>query len=477
LTLIPIIILALNIVFAITIVFIERRNPTAAMAWLLVLFLLPPIGFFLYLLIGQNHIREKKFNIKREEDLEYLKELFYGQSSLFSSRDHRFTSTELEEYREIILLLLKNNWSFLTKNNSVKLYTSGEEKFKALFHSIKEAKHHIHLEYFIVKNDSLGKSLITALAEKAREGVEVRLLFDALGTRANGGSPEAFRELPEAGGEIGVFFPTLYQFNYRNHRKIAIFDGTHGMIGGFNIGDDYLGKGPLGEWRDTAILIEGEGARMLQLRFFHDWHFTTEKYPALSLQSAYFPEPISKGDVPLQIVSCGPDTKWSPIKEGFLKLIQSARNSISIQTPYFIPDQSITDALRIAALSGVDVRLMIPCKPDHPFVYWASLSFVGDLLDAGVKAYTYNRGFLHSKTIVVDRKAGSIGSANWDVRSFHLNFEENAFFYDSNLGEELAYAFYKDLQDSTEITQEDYMNRSRWVRFKESVSRLVSPLA
>lgn len=468
------IILILNVVFAVIIVFFERRNPTAAMAWLMVLFFLPPIGFFLYLLLGQNYTRQRMFVVKREEDRRFLREVFEEQYNELADRRCRLTTPEAEEFRETIFLLLQNNRAFLTEKNLVDVSTVGEEKFGALFTAIREARHHIHLEYFVINNDELGQAVIHALAEKAREGVEVRLLFDAMGTRAGGGSKKAFSELTDAGGRIGVFFPSIYRVNYRNHRKIAVIDGTVGFIGGFNIGDDYLGKGPLGPWRDTALQITGKAVQMLQLRFFLDWHYVTDEYP--QSRTRYFPDPGEPGTTPIQIVSGGPDTRWNPIKEGYIKLINSARESVYIQTPYFVPDDSVTDALRIAALSGIDVRVMIPCKPDHPFVYWATLSFIGDLLDAGVRAYTYDDGFLHAKTIVVDGKAGSVGSANWDVRSFRLNFEANAFFYDAAVGAELARAFEKDLAVSTEITLEDYQARPRLVRIKESVSRLFSPL-
>lgn len=469
-----VIILILNIIFAVTIVFFERKNPTAAMGWLMVLFFLPPIGFLLYLLFGQNYTRQMMFVVKEEEDRQYLQETFSTQYREFTDRNYRFSTPEAEEFRETIFLLLRNNRALLAGKNRVTLYVRGEDKFSALFTAIREARHHIHLEYFIINNDELGRAIIHALAEKAREGIEVRLLFDAMGTRAGGGSRKAFSELTDAGGEIGVFFPSIYRVNYRNHRKIAIIDGEVGFIGGFNIGDEYLGKGPLGPWRDTAFRIMGRAVQVLQLRFFLDWHYVTGEYPGP--RPIYFPPLGDYGTTPIQIVSGGPDTRWNPIKEGYIKLINSARRSVYIQTPYFIPDDSVTDALRIAALSGVDVRVMIPCKPDHPFVYWASLSFVGDLLDAGVRVYTYDDGFLHAKTIVVDGKVGSVGSANWDVRSFRLNFEANAFFYDATVGAELARAFEKDLTLSTEITLDSYRSRPLWIRVKESISRLFSPL-
>jgi cardiolipin synthase len=468
------IIFVFNVFFAIAVIFFERKNPTAALAWLMVLFFLPAIGFFLYLIFGQNFTRQKMFTVKEKEDLA-LREIFEKQHRKLADTSARFSNPAAEPYRSTIFALLQNNQAFLTENNLVEVYTDGKEKFDALFAAIRAARHHVHLEYFIVNNDDLGRAVVHALAEKAKEGVEVRLLFDAMGTRAGKGSKEAFHELTDAGGRIGVFFPSLYRVNYRNHRKIAVIDGTVGFIGGFNIGDEYLGTGPLGYWRDTAVRIAGDAVKMLQLRFVLDWNYATGEYPGY--EKAYFPPVgIPPGTTPVQIVSCGPDTRWSPIKEGYIKLIYAARESVYIQSPYFIPDESVTDALRLAALSGVDVRVMVPCKPDHPFVYWASLSFVADLLDAGVRAYTYDNGFIHAKTIVVDGTAGSVGSANWDVRSFRLNFETNAFFYDPTVGAELKRRFIEDLAVCTEITQESYAKRPLLIRVKESISRLFSPL-
>ena len=468
------IIILINIISGVTIVFFERRNPTATAAWLMVLFFLPLAGFVLYIFFGQNYTRQRMFVVKEREDRCYLEDLFEEQRHALAGRLHRFATPAAEEFRDTIFLLLQNNRAYLTEKNQVDIYTRGEEKFDALFDAIQGAHRHIHLEYFIVNNDDLGQAIVHALAKKAREGVEVRFLFDAVGTLSGGGSRAAFSELEDAGGKIGVFFPSLYRVNYRNHRKIAVIDGVVGFIGGFNIGNSYLGEGPLGPWRDTAVRITGDAVRLLQFRFFLDWNYTTGEH--LTLEGPYFPDTGDPGTTPVQIVSGGPDTRWNPIKEGYIKLISSARESVYIQTPYFIPDESVTDALRIAALSGVDVRIMIPCKPDHPFVYWATLSFIGDVLDAGVRAYTYDNGFLHAKTIVVDRKAGSVGSANWDVRSFRLNFEANAFFYDATVGAELARTFEEDLAVSTEITLEGYRARPLRVRVKESVSRLFSPL-
>lgn len=469
------IILPLNVIFAIIIVFFERKEPTETIAWLVVLFLLPPVGFVLYLLLGQNYTRQRMFVVKEREDRSFLQEIFAEQQRTLVGDNYRCTSPEVERFNKTVSLLLQNSQAYLSGGNRVGVFTRGEDKFEALFAAIGEARHHIHMEYFIINNDDLGRAVVHALAEKARQGVEVRLLIDTMGSLRGGGSRAAFRELTDAGGKIGEFFPSIYRVNYRNHRKIAVIDGVAGFIGGFNIGNDYLGDGPLGYWRDTTLQISGPAAWALQLRFVLDWNYTTGE--GLRLNPRYFPSPGAPGRTPVQIASSGPDTRWSPIKEGYISLINSARKSVYIQTPYFIPDESVIDALRIAALSGVDVRIMIPCKPDHIFVYWATLSFIGEILEAGGRAYTYDAGFLHAKTIVVDGEAGSVGSANWDIRSFRLNFEANAFFYDAAVGARLAAAFEADLNVSTEITLEGYRARPLGVRVKESISRLFSPLA
>jgi cardiolipin synthase len=449
------------------IIFDQRRNPTSTVGWILVLLLLPVIGFLVYLFLGQDWTKRRLFSLKAEDDRR-IQDIVVSQRRELEriGRD-----TEYERFLSIIRMFLESGRAFITTDNRLTLFTDGTEKFASLFDAVRSARNHIHLEYYIIRDDPLSRELIRLLTVKAREGVEVRLLADSLGMKVK---EKGLREFEQAGGKHAVFFPRIFTLNYRNHRKIAVIDGISGFIGGYNIGEEYLGKGPLGYWRDAAIRIEGTGVAGLQLRFFMDWnHASPEK---IAYDPVYFPKTTGPGSCPLQIVSSGPDARFSQIKEGYVKFILTARESVYIQTPYFIPDESLTDALRIAALSGVDVRIMIPCKPDHPFVYWSTLSWIGDLLDAGVRAYTYDNGFIHAKTIVVDGIAASVGSANFDVRSFRLNFEANCFFYDPVYGGQMKKAFLDDLPKSTEITPELYRNRSRWIQAKESVSRLFSPL-
>ncbi|MDD1647898.1 MAG: cardiolipin synthase, partial [Methanomicrobiales archaeon] len=266
-----------------------------------------------------------------------------------------------------------------------------------------------------------------------------------------------------------------FRVNFRNHRKIAVIDGETAFIGGFNIGDDYLGLDPKwGYWRDAAVRIRGSGAVPAQMRFALDWNFASEE--KLDYAERYFHQStLPEGSV-VQVVSGGPDTAWNAIKDSYLKMITTATETVYLQTPYFIPDESVMDALHIAAQSGVDVRIMIPSRPDHMFVYWAGHSYIEELLSSGVKAYTYNNGFLHAKTIVIDGFAASVGSANWDVRSFSLNFETNALMYDEKVAGQLKQAYLDDLAQCTELTPEWYARQSRLFRIKCSVSRLFSPI-
>ncbi|KAF5436874.1 cardiolipin synthase [Candidatus Methanophagaceae archaeon] len=478
---IELIIFVINVLFAIGIIFFERnrKNIGATFAWLAALFFIPVLGFVLYLIFGQTFYKEKMFKVKAELDAKQ-KSLHKGQLEKLQEYKTTPSDNELNKYLAMTHMLLVSDMALVTGNNKIQVYTEGNDKFNALLDAIKNATQHIHIEYYIIRNDDLGNKIVAALAEKAKEGVEVRLIYDGLGCAKL--PRKFFKELTDAGGQVAGFFerkiPLLnirvsYNKNYRDHRKIVVIDGTTGFVGGFNIGDEYLGKGPLGYWRDTHLKINGQAVGMLQVRFFQDWSFVAKE--VLDVETKYFPkEHEVTGGAAVQIVSCGPDTQWEPIKKGFIALINSATEFIYIQSPYFVLEESVMEALKIAALTGVDVRVMIPCKPDHPFVYWTSYANVGELLDAGARAYTYDNGFIHSKTVVVDELASSVGTANWDVRSFRLNFETNAFIYDREIAVVLKTAFENDIKQSTEITKQLYGERSTRIKIKESISRLFS---
>jgi cardiolipin synthase A/B len=287
--------------------------------------------------------------------------------------------------------------------------------------------------------------------------------------------------LKKAGGYVEIFFPSKIplvnlRINFRNHRKIVVIDGKIAYLGGFNVGDEYLGLvKKFGYWRDTHLRIEGTAVHAAQIRFILDWNQASDRND-IYYDPKYFPNITQKGKIPIQVVTSGPDSQYEHIKNGYIKMISLAKKSIYIQTPYFIPDNSILDALRIAVLSGVEVNIMIPNKPDHLFVYWATLSYIGELLEAGANVYIYDNGFIHAKMIVVDDLAASIGTANIDVRSFQLNFEVNAFIYDSQTAKRLVHIFEQDIKKSRRLTYDQYLQRPLIIRFKESISRLLSPI-
>lgn len=467
----------INMLLAILLIFFERRNPTSTWLWIMVLTFLPGLGFILYLFIGQDLSKQKMFKTKEEEDA-CFKNLALEQKEQISSNIFSYKDPNFSRYEDTIKMHLMNSDAYFTQDNSVDIYFTGQEKFDALLTSIKNAKSYIHMEYYIFKSDGIGMKIINALCEKAKEGVEVKLLVDGMGGRRF--SKRAIGQLREAGGEVAIFFPPFVpwlsiRINYRNHRKICIIDGREAYVGGFNIGDEYLGLSKkFGNWRDTHIRIEGSAVSSLQWRFFLDWRFATKE--EIKSCHSHLHQPGKEKHVGIQIVSSGPDSKWPSVKDGYMKMITDARERVYIETPYFIPDDSIFETLRLAGLSGVDVRVMIPNKPDHLFVYWASMSYIGELLKAGVRFFTYENGFLHSKVLIADDFISSVGTANLDIRSFKLNFEVNAFIYDEGVNLRLSEKFLNDLNLCKEITLEEYKNRSRMVKIKESVSRLLSPI-
>ncbi|MFD1851942.1 cardiolipin synthase [Oceanobacillus bengalensis] len=465
-----------NIILGISIVFLERKNATSTWAWLMVLLFIPILGFLLYLIFGKPINKRRIFTWDKKSRRE-VKTTVQSQLLAIEESRFKFRNKELSDYADLVYLHLRNDEAILTQDNAVQIFTDGQEKFDALIKDMEQAKNHIHLLYYIMRQDGLGQRIADVLVRKAREGVEVRVLYDDMGSRSI--KKKFLKRLRNNGIEIEGFFPSKFgkvnfEINFRNHRKLAIIDGNIGYIGGFNIGDEYLGKKKkFGYWRDTHLRIVGHAVQNMQTRFILDWNHASRHH--ITYKERYY-RAVSGGEVGVQIVSSGPDSQWEQIKNGYIKMILSAKDYIYIQTPYFIPDESLLDALRIAAFSGVDVKLMIPNKPDHPFVYWATLSHCGDLLNAGAEVYIYQNGFLHAKTIVVDGTVSSVGTANIDVRSFRLNFEVNAFLYDKGISRQLVDFFNEDIKKSTQMTRKLYEKRSIGIRFKESISRLISPV-
>ena len=466
-----------NFIIALTIIFLERKNPSATLAWIMILFLVPVVGILFYFLFSQNIARKKIFKMSQSEEA-FINTSLNEQIKAIRNGQFAFSNPESKKWQDMILLHQTYSEAFLTQDNKVTVLTDGRHKFDSLIKDLQEAKHSINIMYFIIKNDAMGRMLIDTLTQKAREGVEVRLLIDAMGSRQI--SDKTLEEFKKAGGRYAFFFPPMYKYlnlklNYRNHRKLVVIDGVIGYLGGFNVGNEYVGKKKkFGNWRDTHLRLLGSCVQDMNARFFLDWRFASKE--PVDISRVYFEEPFQAGTTGIQIVSFGPDSQKEEIKHGYLKMISSAKKNIYIQTPYFVPDDSILEALKMAAFSGVDVRIMIPCMPDHMFVYWATYSYVGILLDAGARIFIYDDGFLHAKTICVDGEVASIGSANFDIRSFRLNFETNAFIYDASEVYKLEAIFETDMTKCRELTKQLYRNRPMSVKFKESISRLLSDL-
>ena len=468
----------IDIVMVFVIIFLERKTPAATAAWIMIILLVPIFGILLYIIFSQNIARKKIFRLTREEE-EYISSSLKTQMD--DMRNGRFDFSEAntgELWEDMITLNATYAKAYYTQDNDVEIFTDGTYMFSRLLDDIKKAKSTVNVMYFIIKNDIVGRRLIDTLTEKAREGVEVRLLVDAMGSRNM--NDYLLSDLIDAGGKVAYFFPPRFKYiniklNYRNHRKIVVLDNEVGYIGGFNIAKEYLGlKKKFGYWRDTHLRVTGSSVQDMNARFLVDWRFASgEDIPLEEIYSAQY---SPRGRTGMQIVSSGPDSNREEVKRAYMKMITSAQKSVCLQTPYFIPDASIQESLKMAALSGVDVKVMIPCKPDHIMVYWATYWYVGELLKSGVRVFIYDNGFLHAKTIVADGQVASVGSANFDRRSFVLNFEANAFIYDAKVAGQLEDRFAEDITFCHELTLEDYQKRSRWIKFKEIIARLLSDI-
>lgn len=468
----------MNMIFAIIIVFFERRSPKSVWTWLLLLYFIPIVGFVFYLFLGQDMRKRRRFKTKEVEDT--LSEAIRQQEYQIKSKDLEKNDKEIEGYTDLIMYNLESTGAMLSDDNDIDIFTDGNEKFDALIEDMKKAEKFIHVQYYIIKNDVLMNRIRDVLVEKAAQGVEVRVLYDAMGCRST--SPKFWKKLRDEGVQVVEFFPAILgrlqlRINYRNHRKIVVIDNKVGYVGGFNIGKEYIGLDEkFGYWRDTHLRIQGSAVLALQLRFVLDWNYAAREN---LLRKPHLFEDVSVGTrdhCDVQIISSGPDNTAELIRDNYLRLIHKAKERIYIQSPYFIPDDAVLNALMIAVRSGIEVNIMIPCKPDHPFVYWATYSYIGDMVMAGANCYTYDNGFLHSKCVMVDDEVFCCGTANMDIRSFALNFEVNAVVYDCKKTKEMEQTFIEDLQYCTKVTKELYASRPLIIRLKEQICRLLSPL-
>jgi len=479
-SIISVVIIVINIIFIITAIFFERKKPVQALSWVLTLSLLPIVGFILYLLFGRTfRFKSKKFLLKCDKDKQYCQRL-YKTLDYACYDESEFKEPYNIDVKQIIKLNINTSQSPFTNDNRVIIFTSAEDKYRELLQDIDAAKSSIHISYFIIQNDYIGKKIINQLAKKAKEGLEVRVLFDH-GSKLF--TPfKAYKPIIDNGGEVLSFFSnTISNYlraNFRNHRKIVVIDGKMGYVGGINIGDEYLGlKEKTSPWRDTHLKIIGSSVYSLQLRFFEDWLYASKKDVQFGDSEKYF-IPIDqqkKGSTGIQIVASGPDTKGEEIKRCLIRMVNSAKKSIFIQTPYFVPDSSFLEALQNAAMAGVEVIIQIPALPDKRFVYMVTMSFVADVIDYGIKTYLYP-GFLHAKMMVVDDTCCAIGTANIDIRSFSLNFEIDAFMYGKEISQRCINIFNNDLKQCTLVNQEKFINRSAFSKLQENVFRLLSPL-
>lgn len=451
-------------------VLMDNRQPAKTMAWVLVLSFMPIVGIILYFFLGQNTRKERMISQRSLDQLTKRSMLEFAEQ-----RDLLLPKS----YRALIKLFTNQSLSLPFKDNEVDICTDGYQFFLSLLRDFGTAEHHIHLDTYIIEDDPLGNLIADVLIDKARQGVEVRLVYDDMGCWKT--RNRFFERMREGGVDTRSFMPVKFlsffssKVNYRNHRKLCIIDGRVGYIGGMNIALRYV-KGDKMPWRDTHLRIVGGAVYAIQKAFLIDWYFVDR---TLITDHAYYPEPDSRIDnnCLAQIVTSSPVQPWPDIMQGYVRILLEARRYVYMETPYFLPTEPILFAMRTAALAGVDVRLMIPMRTDAKLVEWASISYVMETLEAGVKVYLYQAGFNHSKMLVSDDFLCSCGSSNIDFRSFENNFESNAFFYDSALALRMKKVFLDDLQQCVPIEKvQRLMRRPFLLRLWESIIRLLSPL-
>lgn len=464
-----------TLIISFLIIFLERKRPEKTIAWLMLCIVFPPLGLLLYIFVGREWKRH------RLEDYENTRELHRLIGPILKDEKYK-------KYSNLIELMVKNSESPIFYNNVIKIYKDGEEKFKDFKEELLKAKHHIHLEYYIVNSDKIGNEIKDILIKKANEGVEVRFIIDRMGSVKT--KKSFLNEMRKSGIDIVVysyFLAPIFrvintQINYRNHKKIAVIDGKIGFIGGMNIGDEYLGKGKFGYWRDTTIMVKGDFVLGLQ-SFFLDDYISIKK---VNQSKDIFPTKINEyfplieeeyGQELMQLVKSGPNSEYPAIMHTILKMIYMATKKINISTPYFVPSESIMEGLKIALLSGVEVNILFPDLSDHKIVHYASRTYLYELMKCGAKVYFYKKeAFMHAKVITVDDEIVTVGSANMDIRSFELNYEANAVIYDIAVVKKFNNQFCNDMKQSKIATLEEFEKCKRCDKFLEGLCRILSAL-
>lgn len=467
-------------VFTIVRIIMDTNNSAKTMAYILLVFLFPIGGAIIYFAFGVNYRRRKLFSKK-----------IILNEDLFTKIEDRLSEASLEALNEghenikgnedLIRLLLKDSKAPLSYNK-VKLLINGEEKFAAVLKALESAEFFIHMEYYIFDDDEIGNKIINLLKTKAQQGVTVRFIYDDFGS--HGLADDTIATMKEAGIQVFPFFEVKFyllanRINYRDHRKIIIVDGLVGFTGGINVSDRYINNGDTERlyWRDTHVMIEGPAVNSLQYHFIANWNFCTDE--TLEINRMFFPNIFEKKENHedlVQIVAGGPDYPTSGIMLSFFTAIVNAKERVYITSPYFVPNESIYDALKKAALSGKDTRLLLPGVSDSRIVNAAARSYFKDLLACGVRIFLYQKGFIHAKTMVIDENLSMVGSANMDARSFDLNFEINAVVYSKEICKELSEAYLNDINYSVELTAKEWEKRAWWRELFDDIARLLSPL-
>lgn len=462
----------------------DTTSTNKTLAYLLLVIFIPVVGMLFYFSFGINYRKRRVYSKKLIED-DALRGQVIREVILETEHNLRNQVNIIGDAKSLVHLLLRDSFSPLTTGNSAKLLLNGEQKFPEVFRALEGAKHHIHIQYYIFENDVIGNQVKEILIRKAAEGVRVRFIYDAFGSRSI--RKKFLRELRGAGVEAFPFnrirfIPLANRLNYRNHRKIIVVDGHCGFLGGINISDRYIND-PAGKatgrqkvfWRDTHLRIDGPGVQYLQYLFFCDWNFCAGQ--KLQPEPLYFDDRRQPGgEESVQIAASGPDSPASTIMLSLLKAINLAKEEILITTPYFIPGETILNALKVAALGGVAVRILAPGISDSKLVNAAAWSYYDDLLRAGVEIYLYYKGFIHVKTMVVDDYLSIVGTANMDYRSFDLNFEVNAVVYGEKLAGQLRTTFFEDLEFAEKIEARTWRKRPMFRQLPEKIARLLSPL-
>ncbi|MEQ7800457.1 cardiolipin synthase [Pedobacter sp. ASV1-7] len=458
----------------------DTRSTTKTLAYLLFAVFVPVFGMIFYFFFGINYRHRKMYSKKLFEN-DDLAAKFRRDLLQYSEKTYEENNAEIISNKELAFMVLNDSMSPLTSKNAVKLLLNGENKFPEALEAIKNAKHHIHIEYYIFEDDEIGTALAEAMIAKAKEGIKVRFIYDDFGSKTIRKKlvPKLIENGVEAYPFLKVHFILLAnRLNYRNHRKIIVIDGYTSFVGGINVSDRYInGNGEQIYWRDTHLRIDGPGTQYLQYLFICDWNFCSD---SILEPNRYFfpanPQKAAEENKIVQIAASGPDSESPTILFSTLQAINLATTEILITSPYFIPGESLLDALSISSLSGISVKLLVPGRSDSILVNSAARSYYNDLLKAGVEIYQYQKGFVHAKTMVTDKKVAIVGTANMDFRSFDLNFEVNAIVYDTEIASELSEIFYDDLKDAIRIDAEQWANRPLYRQLLEKAARLLSPL-